>query len=79
MMKLTFVLVRLFRGLVDDGAVLQASQIEHSYTSISAAADKDVDAARAKSNIEDLLVMCNQLRFGSKRGNVPDCTSRVDA
>lgn len=57
--------VRLISRLVDDGAVLQTPQIEHSYTSICTTADKSVYTTSTESDIEDLLIVSNQLRLRS--------------
>lgn len=72
----TFVI--LLSRLVDDRAVLQAAQIKHAHTTISAAANKDVDAVRTESNVIYLLVVRNQLCFGCERRNVPNCACCVD-
>lgn len=74
--ELTF--LALLCWLVNYRAVLQASQVKHSYTAISTTADKYVDAVSAEAYIEDLLVMRYQLRFCSQCWNVPYCTGCVD-
>lgn len=44
---------------VDDSAMLQAAEIKHSDTAVSATADEDIHAVRAKSNVVNLLVVCD--------------------
>lgn len=66
-------------GFVDNGAVLQASEIEHANAAVLATADEYVDTISAESYIVDLLVMRNELGFGGQRRDVPDSASRIDA
>lgn len=58
--------------------MLETSQVEHSHTTIGATTHKDINTAGAESHIKDFLVMRDQLRLGSKGGNVPYGTSSVD-
>lgn len=74
---LTFVI--FVRWLVDDGAMLEASEIKHSYTTICAAADKHIDAVGAESNIVDFLVVGDQLCLCSQSGNIPNGAGCVNA
>jgi hypothetical protein len=69
----------LVGGLVDDGAVLEAAEIEHAHTAIGATAYKNIHTTCAESHIEDFFVVCDQLRLGSERGNVPYCACRIYA
>jgi hypothetical protein len=71
------VLVRLVRRFVDDRTVLEASQIKHPYTSICPTTHKYVYALGAKSHVKHLLVMSDELRLCSKRGDVPDGAGSV--
>jgi hypothetical protein len=71
------VLVRLVGRFVDDCTVFKASQIKHPYTSVRPTTHKYVYALGTKSYIKDLLVMSDELRLRSKRGDVPDGASRV--
>ena len=47
----------LFGGLVNNGAVLEASEVKHSDGAVSAAGDEDIDAIGAEANIKNLFVM----------------------
>ena len=58
--------------------MFQASQIKHSYATISATAHKNINAMRAKPNVKDLFVMRDKLGLGSQRRNIPNGTSGVD-
>ena len=49
--------VGFFGGLVDDGAVLEAAEIEHADAAVGAAADEDVDAVGAEADVEDFFVV----------------------
>lgn len=71
--------VILARRLVDNGRMLQATQIKHSNTAVLTATDKDIDAVGAEADIIHLLVMCNELRLGRQGGDIPDCTCCVNA
>jgi hypothetical protein len=51
--------------LVDDGAVLKTAKVEHSNTAISTTTYKNINTIGAEADIEDLLVVCNELSFGS--------------
>ena len=59
--------------------MLQTSEVKHSHTAIRAAANKDVDTIGTKAYVEDLFVMRDQLSFRREGGDVPYCTSSVDA
>lgn len=65
--------------LINNGAVLEASQIKHADTAIGTAADKDVHAVCTEPNIVDFLIVCNQLSFGSQGWNVPNGAGGVNA
>lgn len=71
--------VCLLRWLVDDSAVLQASQIKHADTTIGATADEHINAVGTESNVKHFLVMSNQLCLGCQGRNIPDCAGCVDA
>lgn len=58
--------------------MLETSQVEHSHATIGATTHKDIDTAGTETHIKDFLVMCDQLRLGSKGGNVPYGASSVD-
>lgn len=76
--QLTFVLVVvLVRRLVDDGAVLETSKIKHAHTTVSTAADEDINTSSAKSYVKYLLVVRNQLGLGCECWNVPYCAGCV--
>ena len=60
--RLTF--VGFFGGLVDNGAVLEAAEIEHADAAVGAAADEDVDAVGAEADVEDFFVVGDELSFG---------------
>ena len=49
--------VGFFGGLVDDGAVLEAAEIEHADAAVGAAADEDVDAVGAEADVEHFFVV----------------------
>ena len=54
----TFVFVTSFVGrFVDDGTVLQASQVEHAHTAISTTAHKHIYAPCTETDIKHLLVV----------------------
>lgn len=59
--------------------MLEASQIEHTHTAVSTAADKNVDAVGTKPNIVHFFVVGNQLRLGRQCWNIPDGASCVNA
>lgn len=76
----TFVFVTSFVGrFVDDSTVLQASQVKHAHTAISTTAHKHIYASCTETDIKHLLVVRDQLCFGSKSGYVPYRASCVDA
>ena len=58
--------------------MLERTQIEHADAAIGAARDEDVDAIRAEADVVDFFVVCDQLRFGGQRGDVPYCAGCVD-
>ena len=47
--------------LIDNGAVLQTSQIEHAHATVLTTADKDVDAVGAETYVVDFFVVGDQL------------------
>lgn len=51
--------IRLLRWLVDDSAVLQASQIKHADTTIGATAHENINTVGTESNVKHFLVMSN--------------------
>lgn len=57
--KRTFVILGCW--FVDDSAVFQASEIEHSHTTISSTTDEYIYAVGTESDVKDLFVMCNEL------------------
>jgi hypothetical protein len=69
----------LASGLVDNGRVLQASQVKHANTSILTTANKYVYALSAEPHIVDLLIVGNELSLCGERGNIPDSTCRIYA
>lgn len=75
---LTFFII-LFRRLVDDSTMFETPEVKHPYTTIGTAADKDVDAVRAESDIKNFFIMRYQLSLCRKRWYVPNRTSGVDA
>lgn len=52
-------LIVLLCRLIDDSTMLQAAEIKHSDTAVSAATDEHIHAVCAESNIVDLLVVCD--------------------
>ena len=68
----------LLTRLVDDGAVLEGAEIEHTNAPVGAAGYEDVDTICAEADVIDFLVVRYQLRFGGQRGNVPYRASCVD-
>ena len=58
--------------------MFEASKIEHSHTTIGAAAHEDVNAVSTETHVKDFLIMGNQLCFGSQRWYVPYSTCRVN-
>lgn len=75
---LTVLLLLLLTRLIDDGTMLEASQVEHSYTPIGAARDKHVNTIGAEADIIDLLVVRDELRLGCQRRNIPYRTCRIN-
>jgi hypothetical protein len=59
--------------------MFQTSQIKHSHATISTTAHKNVNAVGAKSNIEYLFIVSDELGFGSQGWDVPYCTSGINA
>jgi hypothetical protein len=59
--------------------MLQASQVKHAHTPISATADKDIHAVCTESNIIDFLVVSNELSLCRQGRNIPNRASRVNA
>jgi hypothetical protein len=57
----TFVV--LFRWLIYDGAVFEAAKVEHSYTTICATTDKNIDALGAEADVEDFFIVGDELGF----------------
>ena len=53
--------IALLGRLVNYSAVFKAPEIEHSHATVSAAADKDIDAVRAEADVKNFLVMSDQL------------------
>jgi hypothetical protein len=74
---LTFIC--LFRGLVDDGTVLEAAQVEHSYTSVGTTGNEDVYAIGTKADVKNFLIVGNKLCFGSQGGDIPDSAGCIYA
>lgn len=71
--------VMLLGRLVYNGTMFEASQVKHSYTTISPTAYKHIHAVGAKSDVKNFLVVSDELCFCCKRRYVPDCTCSVDA
>ena len=69
--------VSLVRRLVDDCTVLEATQIEHPYTSIRTTAHEYINALGTESHVEHFLVMGDELRLRGKSRNVPDSAGSV--
>ncbi len=55
---LTFLIILLGR-LVYDCTMLKTPKIEHPYTTISATANKNVDAVGAETDIKDFFIVSN--------------------
>ena len=66
-------------GLVENGAVLEAAEVEHADGAVGAAGDEDVDAVGAEADVEDFFVVGDQLRFCGQGRDVPDGAGGVDA
>ena len=58
--------------------MLQASKVEHSYTTVRAAAHEDINTVSTETHVEDLLIMRNELGLGSQRWYVPYGTCGID-
>lgn len=65
--------------LVDDGAVFQTPQIEHTNATVLTTTDEHVDTICTKPHIVHFFIVRDKLRLGRQRGYVPDGTGRVDA
>lgn len=72
----TFVI--LGSRLVDNGAVLEAAEVEHADTAVGAAGDEDVDAVGAEADVEDFFVVGDQLGLGCQSWDIPDRTGGVN-
>jgi hypothetical protein len=73
-------ILRLFLAwLINNSAMLQASQIEHANAAIGSARHENVNASGAESYIKDFLVVCDQLSLGRESGNVPDGAGSINA
>ena len=59
--------------------MFKASKIEHSYTTIGAAAHKDINAVSAKSHVENFFIVGYQLCFCCKCWYIPYGAGGVDA
>ena len=59
--------------------MFEAAEVKHPHAPVCAAADKDIDTLGTEADVEDFFVVSNELGLCGKRGDVPDCTSRVDA
>jgi len=73
----TSLLIFLTR-LIDDGAVLQTPEIEHSHTSICATTHEDINTLCAKPDIENFLIMSNELCFSRQGRYIPDGARGID-
>ena len=73
----TFIILRCW--LVNDSAMLQAPEIKHPDTTVRSTADKYINAICAKSDVEHLLIMSNQLRLCRERWNIPYRTCCINA
>lgn len=71
--------VLLARRLVNDGAVFQAPQIEHADTTVLTTTDEHINTVRTKAHVVHFFIVCDQLRLGRQRGDIPDRTRRIDA
>lgn len=65
--------------LVDDGRMLQTTEIKHSNTTVLPTADKHINTVCAEAHVIHFFVMGDQLRLGSQGRNIPDCASCIDA
>lgn len=69
----------LIRWFVDDCTMLQTPEIEHTHTAIGAAADENIDALGAETDVVDFLVVSNELCLGCQCRDIPDSAGRVNA
>lgn len=58
--------------------MLQASEVEHSYTTIRATTYENINAVCTESDIKNFFVVRDQLRFGCECRYVPYGTSSID-
>jgi len=59
--------------------MFKTPQVKHTHTAVSTAADKNIDTVGTESDIVDLLVVGNQLRFSCQGGYIPDGAGCVNA
>lgn len=59
--------------------MLQASQVEHAHTSISATTDENIHAVRTKANVIDFFVVGDELSLCRQGRDIPNCASCVNA
>lgn len=72
-------LLVLFRGFIDNGTMLQTSQVKHPHTPIGSTAYEDINTISTKSNVKNFFVVRDQLGFGSQGWDIPYRTSGIDA
>lgn len=73
-----FRLLLFLRRLVNDGAVLETSQVKHSDTAICSTRDEDIDAVGAEPYIIHFLVVRDQLGLCRQGRDIPNGTCRVN-
>ena len=58
--------------------MLEATEVEHSHTTVSTARHEHIDAVGTEANIKYLLVVGYKLRLCRQSGYVPDSASGIN-